>query len=246
MAPLIGINWCNSIQGSDSFYQNKVFYVMNNINLNHYKSIIWDWNGTLLDDLDLSIECINIMLEKRRLPILSTEKYLDVFTFPVQDYYEAIGFDFRKESWDIAAHEFIYLYLDRINRCRLTKGAKETLTAFKSMGLSQAIVSAMQHDALVKSVNNLGISGFFDSIGGISDHYAAGKIENALSYLSKTNIDPKQALLIGDTLHDAEVAREIGCNCVLIAAGHQSAERLHASRLKVYATLYDFLENAEV
>lgn len=206
------------------------------------KSIIWDWNGTLLNDRDICIASMNLMLEKRQIPQLSTEKYLDVFTFPVQDYYKAIGFDFNKESWDIAAHEFIYLYLDKINDCKLSPGAVDTLTKFKEMKLSQAIVSAMQHDALVKSVEHLGIAGFFDSIGGISDHYAAGKIENALSFLNKSEIDPKHALLIGDTLHDSEVAKEIGCNCVLIAAGHQSAERLKYTGLPVYASLDDFLK----
>lgn len=160
------------------------------MNFNHIKSIIWDWNGTLLDDRDICIMSMNEMLEKRQMPLLSTEKYLDVFTFPVQDYYEAIGFDFSRESWDIAAHEFIYLYLEKIDRCRLTRGAVEALSAFRNLGLSQAIVSAMQHDALVKSVNDLGISDYFDSIGGINDHYAAGKIENAVSYLQKSNINP--------------------------------------------------------
>lgn len=212
------------------------------MNFNLIKSIIWDWNGTLLDDRDICIASMNLMLEKRQMPQLSTEKYLDVFTFPVQDYYKAIGFDFSKESWDITAHEFIYLYLDRLNESKLSSGAVEALTKFKNLGLNQAIVSAMQHDALVKSVNDLGIAGFFDSIGGISDHYAAGKIENALSYLNKSDIDPKQALLIGDTLHDSEVAREVGCYCVMIAAGHQSAERLKSTGLPVYASLDDFLE----
>ena len=211
------------------------------MDLTAYKSIIWDWNGTLLDDRDICISSMNFMLQKRQMPSLSIEKYLDVFTFPVQDYYEAVGFDFSKVSWDIAAHEFIYLYLEKINICRLTNGAVETLTAFKNKGLSQAIVSAMQHDALVKSVDNLGISDFFDSVGGISDHYAAGKIENAISYLKKSAVNPEQALLIGDTLHDAEVAHEIGCQCVLIVAGHQSHKRLKASGLSVFDSLTELL-----
>lgn len=211
------------------------------MNFSTYRSIIWDWNGTLLNDRDICIASMNQMLAKRQMPLLSTEKYLDVFTFPVQNYYTAIGFDFTKESWDIAAHEFIYLYLEQIDRCRLTKGAIETLNRFKDLGLSQAIVSAMQHDALVKSVNDLGITDFFDSIGGINDHYAAGKIENAVSYLKKSDINPHEALLIGDTLHDAEVAHEIGCNCVLIAAGHQSAERLKVNGNEVFNSLEELL-----
>jgi len=77
-------------------------------------TIIWDWNGTLLDDMDICISSMNRMLSKRELPELNIDKYRDVFTFPVIDYYKAIGFDFRKEPWDVAAHEFIWLYLEAL------------------------------------------------------------------------------------------------------------------------------------
>jgi phosphoglycolate phosphatase len=73
-------------------------------------TIIWDWNGTLLDDVDMCIESINILLKRRNLDMLSRKRYRDIFTFPVRDYYETAGFNFSKEPWDKVAHEFIDLY----------------------------------------------------------------------------------------------------------------------------------------
>ena len=61
-------------------------------------SIIWDWNGTLLNDLDLSVSTINTLLYKRELPLLKNDTYKEVFSFPVKDYYQAVGFDFMKEN----------------------------------------------------------------------------------------------------------------------------------------------------
>jgi len=202
-------------------------------------TIIWDWNGTLLDDLDLCIGSMNRMLQARHLPQLDVDFYRKVFTFPVMEYYTAIGFDFTKEPWDEAALEFIELYLQSLHTCSLATGAAKVLEFFHSNGYRQAIISAMQHDALLKSVDALGITGYLDYIGGIGDHYAGGKIENALQFFKQFNLIPGEVTLIGDTLHDAEVAGELGCSCILVANGHQSASRLNASGLKVVSTLND-------
>ena len=67
-------------------------------NIKTKKSIIWDWNGTLLNDAELALFSINVMLKKRLLPTLSLPEYKQVFNFPVKDYYLRIGFDFEKES----------------------------------------------------------------------------------------------------------------------------------------------------
>ena len=58
-----------------------------------YKHIIWDWNGTLLDDTWLCVEGINQALIKRNLTPISEDRYREVFTFPVRDYYKKLGFD---------------------------------------------------------------------------------------------------------------------------------------------------------
>ena len=56
--------------------------------------IIWDWNGTLLNDMELCVHTINEMLQKRNLHELSVDEYKEVFSFPVKDYYQKIGFDY--------------------------------------------------------------------------------------------------------------------------------------------------------
>jgi len=200
-------------------------------------TIIWDWNGTLLDDAEICREAINKMLKLRNLPELSLEKYRDVFTFPVINYYQEIGFDFTRELWEPVAMEFINLYLGALPACGLTPFAFETLEAFKLKGYRQAIISAMQHESLLKSVSELGIYDYFEFIGGIGDHYANSKIENARNYLDQAGLNPSQITLIGDTLHDSEVASELRCKCILVATGHQSMDRLRKTGLPVIHNL---------
>jgi phosphoglycolate phosphatase len=189
-------------------------------------TIIWDWNGTLLNDTDICLESMNYMLEKRNKPALSKKRYREIFTFPVRNYYIEAGFDFNLESFDTVAIEFMDLYFYRLNNADIFMKAMEVLNSLKQDDMRQVLISAMEHLSLVSSVKEKGLYDYFDHISGIQDHFAAGKIENAKQIVKDLKLDLNRTLLIGDTIHDFEVATELGVKCLLIADGHQSMERL--------------------
>ena len=199
-----------------------------NIN-GHIDTLIWDWNGTLLDDISICIKSINQLLTERNLPNLTPNTYRNVFTFPVKEYYEAIGFNFKKEDWDKVAHDFISRYDQNLSGSKLFPEVKEVLSAFQKQRFKQYMVSAMQHDFLEKTVSDLGIRDFFIELSGIKDHFANSKIDMAKDFIDQQEIDKRNACLIGDTLHDFEVAEELGIPCILVANGHQSFDRLKKS-----------------
>lgn len=190
------------------------------------KAIIWDWNGTLLNDVGICIDCINVLLRKRNLDLIDRKKYIDIFTFPVKDYYENAGFDFSKEDFEVPALEFIKLYHESLPLAKLHSCANDVLKHFKSIGLKQYVLSAMEHNSLLKSLKDNGIYNFFEHINGIDNHYAHSKLEIGKDLIKKVGFAPNEILLIGDTLHDKDVAEGLGVNFVLVAKGHQSKERL--------------------
>jgi phosphoglycolate phosphatase len=189
-------------------------------------SVIWDWNGTLLNDIDHCIRSINVLLNHRNLPQINKETYKEVFSFPVKEYYKNIGFDFEKEDFSIPAHQFIALYNDGFNSCSLQKSAVQVLSFFRDKGVRQFVLSAMEHEMLVKTLELKGIINFFEGVAGLKDHYAVSKIELGKQLINDFKIEREKTWLIGDTIHDFEVATEIGIRCILIADGHQSVERL--------------------
>lgn len=190
------------------------------------EAIIWDYNGTLLDDIDIGIQSINEMLGKRGLPLLTKQSYREVFTFPVIDYYKEIGFDFQKECWDKTAHEFIDNYNKRLHKSRIFPQAIDLLAHFNDMGKRQFILSAMEHEMLTQSTQDESITHFFEEISGIDNIYASSKIENGKNLIRRNNLNPHRVCLLGDTSHDYQVAQELGCQCILIADGHQSFSKL--------------------
>ena len=191
-----------------------------------YESIIWDWNGTLLNDVGIAVESINHLLSDRNLELLTREKYLEVFTFPVQDYYELIGFDLNVEPFEIPASQFITIYNNAVQQCGLFDEVIPLLTRLHQQGYRQFILSAMEQQYLEKTVIDNGIHPYFEDLCGLSDNYAVSKVENGLSLINERGLHPNTTLMVGDTIHDFEVAQKIGCQCVLIANGHQSKERL--------------------
>lgn len=194
---------------------------------NTFETIIWDWNGTLLNDVKICLSIVNGLLHDRKLDTLNENKYKEIFSFPVKDYYEKAGFDFSKEDFKIPADEFISNYNQRIlKESNLHLGARMILDSFKEKGHQQLIISAMEQKSLLESVKHHQIDHHFIEISGINNHYAASKIDNAKRLFKKLALNTQNCCLIGDTIHDFEVATELGCECILVAAGHQNANRL--------------------
>ena len=200
-------------------------------------TIIWDWNGTLLNDLDLCIDSINTLLEKRSLKLLDHASYKEVFSFPVKNYYEVIGFDFSKEDFEIPAKEFIDLYDSGVKNCPLHFSAVEILEFFRQKEYPQFVLSAMKQTMLEKTLKHNSIYPFFEGVAGLNDHYAVSKVERGKELLNEFNIDVQNTWMIGDTNHDFEVARELGIKCILVADGHQSYERLKETGAEVVGSL---------
>ncbi|MCX6256286.1 MAG: HAD hydrolase-like protein [Bacteroidia bacterium] len=212
------------------------------IRFDKYKHIIWDWNGTLLDDVWLCVDVINEMLSSRGLELMSIEKYRRIFDFPVKNYYLEIGFDFNKEPFEKTGIEFINAYTQRQYQCSLQEKATDALKYFSESGFTQSVLSAREHQALIHNLEYYKIKNYFIKISGLNDNFAYGKNDSGIKLIKELNINPVEILFIGDTIHDVEVAREMACDCLLIAHGHQSLERLKTKTNRILPSLNDLID----
>ena len=209
--------------------------------VNKRRHIIWDWNGTLINDIWLVVEIMNKMLKKRSLSEIDLKKYREIFDFPVIDYYAKLGFDFSKESFEELTVEFIGEYYARFNECKLFDEVEEVLKKIRDRGISQSILSASKEDVLTEKIKYYGIDKYFSKIIGLENHYAESKIENGKKWIAELNLNPQEVLLIGDTAHDYIVSKHIGSDCLLIANGHYSYERLAKLGVDVISTLKEMI-----
>jgi phosphoglycolate phosphatase len=194
--------------------------------IQNYKHVIWDWNGTLLNDTALSVDLINGVLKSNNLNPLTLEEYRLIFDFPVKDYYEKAGFDFSKYSFEVVGKQWMDEYERRKREITLFDGVREVLSYIKSSGIDQSILSAYSYHTLVEIVDYHRLGQYFTHITGLDHIYATSKLEIGKELIAKLNCSKDEIVLIGDTIHDYDVANDLEIKSILIANGHQNRERL--------------------
>ena len=216
--------------------------------------VLWDWNGTLLDDTRAALDTLNIMLRRRGNPEIGMEFYRDNFRFPVKPFYKKIGVCLENEDWDALAREYHDLYAEQPKA--LNGEAFAALGFLKKKGVGQSIISALRQDLLEEITAELGVAQYMDHVCGVDNLDGLSKIDRGrelLSLITKSGkADVNEIVLIGDSLHDKEVADALGVRCVLCAQGSHAFWRLaevaptgntlmEAVRLAVSSTDSEFL-----
>ena len=183
------------------------------------KYIIWDWNGTLLDDVQLNLKVLNCLREQEGLAPLTKDAYRSAFGFPIRDFYARIGFDFQKTSYETLADRYWVMYEQGVKTCPLTDGAVETLAALPT---SHIILSASPLSALRAQVAQYpDLSAHVSRILGTDNVLGASKTALARSLREEGLCAPDEMLVVGDTDHDAATAAVLGCRFIPYAGGHQ-------------------------
>ena len=198
------------------------------------KYIIFDFNGTILDDMEVCLKAENDTIshfELEREP-LTMDEYLHIFTFPVQDYYEAVGFDWDKYSYAEVGQFWFDRYCAMKNEYKVYDGVIDFLKKCHEKGYKNILLSASSLEELKKQLKELDIEEYFDEVLGIDNIYAGSKIDIAKNWVKDK--DPADCLMIGDTLHDLETAKAMNIRCVLVANGHQAKEILQKECDEVY------------
>ncbi|MBR0507847.1 MAG: HAD family hydrolase [Clostridia bacterium] len=200
------------------------------------KLLIWDWNGTILDDTDLCLGIENELLTERGMRPVSKTWYLDHFTFPIRTYYERMGYTFETETYLDVSAQFMERYYARCPECGLRPGVFAVLSEARARGITQTLLSVTEQSELLIETARAGVDGFFSEILGTDDALGFSKVDRAKAYMTRAGIDPRDALFIGDTDHDVEAANAVGCPCVLLEGGHQSRAVLQRCGAPVYAS----------
>lgn len=187
--------------------------------------ILWDWNGTLLDDTQAALDTLNIMLRRRGAPEIGMEFYRDNFSFPVKPFYVSIGMKLENEDWDALAEEYHAVYAAQPKR--LNPLAMEALSIVRCHGAGQSIISALRQDLLDAATAEYAVAPFMDYIYGVDNLDGCSKLDRARSLVGRLREGGVgKIVLVGDSLHDFEVAEKVGVGCVLCADGSHAGWRL--------------------
>ena len=206
------------------------------------KRLIWDWNGTLLDDVSAAVNALNRMLSSRDAAPITVEHYRRRFGFPVRPFYAELGVDLDKWDWDEICRDFHSFVAAEPQNVR--DDAFAALSLARDLGFRQCVLSALRQDLLDEALERNGLRGFFDFAYGVDNLDGASKLERGRELVAAIGSGARDTVMIGDTLHDAEVAKALDTDCILVAYGHQSPDRLVTAGCVVVPTVTDAVRSA--
>lgn len=192
------------------------------------KHIIWDWNGTILNDLEHTVATLNHTLKDQNIASLSLEDYKKQFGFPVKDFYDDLGVDYTHRSFAELCDDFVAFWMNGAAKCKPFPFIFDQLQKNHSEQKVQSILSATDQENLDLLIDQFELRHFFTNVYGIADKFAASKIDRGRELIEVSGFAKEESVLVGDTLHDLEVGEELGIDVVLVSHGHQCATRLKA------------------
>ena len=205
--------------------------------------IIWDWNGTLFDDAVVCWEiCKTVSLEYQgRAP--SFDEFRKMFTIPVDTFwYSLLGRHITPSEMQDIGERFHSYYLERRSECSMHEGAQEVLVELSRGGVSHSILSSAPQALLDSIVNICGIRSSFLLVQGHPGAGGSSKIPLGREHMKQLQLDPKNTILIGDTVHDHELANALGVGSLLFSRGSQCPSKLKATSAPVIESLRELLE----
>ncbi|MEZ4744012.1 MAG: HAD hydrolase-like protein [Bdellovibrionota bacterium] len=185
------------------------------------KHIIWDWNGTILDDVQHAVNTINLLLKENQRPPLGMDRYKKIFCFPIKNYYDELGFDYTRKSFEDLCHEFVDSFMEGVFTCRPYPEVEKILLELANEGRDQSVLSATDQKNLDKMIGYYNFDHIFNFVFGIDNKFGASKLSRGQELINQLQYDLTETVLIGDTLHDLEVGRYLGIDVVLLNHGHQ-------------------------
>lgn len=209
------------------------------------KYIFLDFNGTIIDDIDLCLSLLNEGLRQQNKKEITKERYKEIFTFPVKKYYELAGLDFNIESFESMAVKYIKTYQPLSLKCNLFKDITKAFEILKNKGYHLVILSASEKNNLLDQCKHFDIVKYFDEILGIDNICAESKVDIAVRYMKENNINGDDILFVGDTLHDLEVAEAMKAKCMLVSCGHQSVDVLKTGGVPIIDNVYSLVDILE-
>ncbi|MFE7134988.1 HAD family hydrolase [Streptomyces sp. NPDC057638] len=209
--------------------------------------LVWDWNGTLFDDVVAVIGATNAAFAELGLEPITLERYRELYCIPIPLFYERLlGRMPSQAEWEVMDEAFHRHYADHRLACGLTTGAEELLGEWRRAGGSQSLLSMYGHEELVPLVRGYGIHGHFVRVDGRTGPSGGSKAEHMERHLTALTgmAHPERTVVIGDAVDDAKAAAHVGARAVLYTGGSHSRVSLEAAGVPVVDTLAEAVEEA--
>lgn len=188
-----------------------------------FRNLIFDWSGTLVDDLGPVIEATNAVLGQYHLPPLDRESFRRQFRLPYREFYAEKLPHVPLEELE---HHFRRAFAAAVTPVTVLPHAREKLEWCRTCGIRAFVLTSMDSNAFEHQMDELGMRDYFEATySGVLD-----KRELIHWILETRGLDPAETAFVGDMTHDVETARHGGVSSIAVLTGYNHPEILAAVR----------------
>lgn len=208
------------------------------------RHIVWDWNGTLLDDNHAVVSAVNSVCTHFDREHIDIDEWRAIFSRPLRTCYERLlRCEITEDDWSRVDELYHVAYRELLDSCGMTDGVPHVLQDWAATGGTQSLLSMWFHDELVDLVTARGLHALFDRMDGLRSSVGGGSKDVHLrAHLDAQELDPAEVVLIGDVLDDAHAAEQAGAHCVLVTTGVMDRPKLEKSGYPVADSLPEALK----
>ena len=200
------------------------------------KSVIFDWNGTLLADTNQSVETFNIICKQFGKTPITKSRFKNSVDIPVRNFYLENGFS--AEELEKNGNEYQSIFHENYERlaktARLRRGARHTLDWLLTAGVDMVLISNHTQSGVEEQVTRLGIDRFFSHIyaneKGNQVLIGRNKFHKMTSYLDRHTFKKNEVINVGDAPEEVHMAKEAGIISVAITDGFYATHRLRKEK----------------
>lgn len=206
--------------------------------------VVWDWNGTLLDDNQVVLAALNEVCAGFGRADLTWAEWQAAYARPMRVSYEQIlGRVLDEEEWARVDKLYHERYDALLHTCGLAAGVPDALRQLAESGRTQSLLSMWFHTRLTPTIEQFGLTQYFTRVDGLAAEVGGGsKADSLIAHLEAQRLNPAEVVLIGDVVDDAMAARAAGAECILVTTGAMSGAALQTTGAPVTSSITEALQ----
>jgi len=191
-----------------------------------YDLVVFDWDGTLMDSTRLIASCLQAACRDVGAPVPSDSEALFVIGLNMADTFRRVVPDLDEAARARLAERYRHHFLAREHEAPLYEGVREMLGELHGRGRRLAVATGKARRGLDRALDATGLGRWFEATRCADEGFAKPHPDMLLMLLDVTGVEPRRALMVGDTTHDLELAANAGIEAVSVSYGAHPEELL--------------------
>lgn len=203
-----------------------------------FRLLVFDWDGTLADSTAIIVGALQQACRDLELPVPDDETARFVIGLGLADALRHIAPTLAAADYPRLSERYRHHYLARDPEILLFAGARELLDELDARGFLLAIATGKSRLGLTRALSQLGVGHRFVASRCADEGFPKPHPDMLLNLMDRCGVSPAETLMIGDTTHDMELARNAGAKAVGVAYGaHAEARLVGLSPLAIVASI---------